>query len=297
MVDVHDDSLLPEPASLEYTVEEQALVSKTGKDEDCEDAIYIGPNFAVVIDGATSKTERRWDGKTGGRIAAEIITEAFDHIPPAATARQTVDILTAAIQALYKQYDVVEIVETEPVQRAIACFVAVSFERKEVWLVGDCQCLLDQERIQETKRIDDIAANARSFFLEAEVAQGKTIEELHKHDTGREFILPLLERQMYFQNNSTSQYWFPVIDGFDVPDEGIHIESLPTDIETIILASDGYPYLKGSLEESEQALQELLRDDPLLFRKYRSTKGLSDDNISYDDRSYLKLKMKITSEV
>jgi len=63
-------------SSLEYTVEEQALIAKTGHDEDCEDAIYIGPHFVAVIDGATSKTERRWDGKTGGRIAAETSSDA-----------------------------------------------------------------------------------------------------------------------------------------------------------------------------------------------------------------------------
>ena len=84
--------------------------------------------------------------------------------------------------------------------------------------------MLNQERIQYPKEIDDITANARSLFLEAEIAKGKTIEELREHDTGREFILPLLERQMTFQNNpAAGHYWFPVIDGFDVPDDGIRV--------------------------------------------------------------------------
>lgn len=84
------------------------------------------------------------------------------------------------------------------------------------------------------------------------------LEELRLHDTGREFILPLLERQMTFQNNpSAGPYWFPVINGFDVPSEGIRILSLPEGIETVVLASDGYPYLKDTLLVSEQALQTL----------------------------------------
>jgi serine/threonine protein phosphatase PrpC len=277
-------------ATPHYSLIEQLLLSKYDQDETCEDAIYLGPDFIAVIDGATSKTERRWDGKAGGRVAAEIILQAFDLIPADATARQTVDILTAAIQALYKQYEITEVVQFEGVQRATASFVAVSFERKEVWFVGDCQCLLNQERILHTKAIDDITANARSIFLEAEIAKGKTIEELSQNDTGREFILPLLERQMLFQNNpQAGEYWFPVIDGFDVSDEGIHVLSLLPDIETIVLASDGYPYLKDSLEASEQALQEVLRDDPLLFRKYKSTKGLQAGNVSFDDRAYVKI--------
>ncbi len=140
---------------------------------------------------------------------------------------------------------------------------------------------------------DKIAADARSLFLEAEIAHGKTIEELMQHDTGRDFIIPLLKQQMIFQNKpSTGQYWFAVLDGFDVPAEGLHIVKLPEETETIILASDGYPYLKTSLEETERTLQEILRDDPLLFRKYKSTKGITEGNISYDDRSYVKLIIK-----
>ena len=293
MVNTSDEIPPTEPNIHEYSIIEQTLISKTGHEETCEDAIYVGSHFVAVIDGATSKTERRWDGKTGGRVAAEVMKEAFDHIPSDATARQAVDILTASIQALYKQHDATEIVQSTPVERAIACFVAVSFERKEVWFVGDCQCLLNQELVQYTKEIDTITTNARSMFLEAEIAQGKSIEDLRQHDTGREFILSLLERQMIFQNNPLlGQYWFPIIDGFNVPDEGIHVLLLSDNVDMIVLASDGYPYLKDSLEASEQALQDVLQDDPLLFRKYKTTKGLQDGNVSFDDRAYVKIMLK-----
>lgn len=281
----------------EYTLVEQALIAKTGNEETCEDALYIGPHFVAVIDGVTSKTQRRWEGKTGGRIAAEIIKAAFDHIPSDATARQTVDILTAAIQALYKQHEMTDIAQNDAVQRAAACFIALSFARKEIWFVGDCQCLLNQEHMQQTKEIDDITANARSLFLETEITKGKTIEELREQDPGRAFILPLLERQMTFQNNpAAGQYWFSVIDGFAVPDEGIGVLPLSSDIETVVLASDGYPAVKDSLAASEQTLQEILRDDPLLFRQYKATKGLQPGNVSFDDRAYVKIKLKERAE-
>ena len=272
---------------------EQFLSAKNGHNETCEDAIYIGPSFAAIIDGATSKTDRRWNGKTGGRIAAETLKEAFDHIPADATARQTVDLLTAAIQKVYRQYDLLETIKRNAVQRITASFVALSIQRKEVWFVGDCQCLLNQELIRNTKDIDEITANARALFLATEIAQGKTLEELRQHDTGREFILPLIERQMIFQNNpSAGSYWCSVIDGFHVPDEGIRILSLPESTETVVLASDGYPYLKDTLMASEQALQELLQDDPMLFRHYKTTKSVQQDNPSFDDRAYLKILLQ-----
>ena len=62
---------------LKTVIEEQFLQSKTGILEDCEDKLYIGKHYIAVIDGATSKTQRRWQGETGGRIAAEIISQSF----------------------------------------------------------------------------------------------------------------------------------------------------------------------------------------------------------------------------
>jgi serine/threonine protein phosphatase PrpC len=290
MVDPCDNIQPTEPDILQYSLIEQFLCAKNGHNETCEDAIYIGPSFVAIIDGATSKTDTRWNGKTGGRIAAETLKTAFDHIPADATARQTVDILTAAIQALYRQYGLLETIKSSAVKRTTASFVALSLQRKEIWFVGDCQCILNQELIRNTKEIDDITANARALFLAAEIAQGKTLEELRQHDTGREFILPLLERQMTFQNNpSAGPYWFSVIDGFHVPDEGIRVLSLSEDRETVVLASDGYPYLKDTLMASEQALQELLQTDPMLFRHYKTTKSVQQDNLSFDDRAYLKV--------
>jgi hypothetical protein len=97
---------------------------------------------------------------------------------------------------------------------------------------------------------------------------------------------------MLFQNTpNAGQYGFSIIDGFDVSEEGIRIHPLSANIQTIVLASDGYPFLKETLEASETALQEILLDDPLLFRTYKSTKGMTQGNVSFDDRAYVKLSV------
>jgi glycerophosphoryl diester phosphodiesterase len=293
MVESNQSTFMSQTAPSLFEVEEQSLIAKTGNDDECEDAIYIGSSFVAVIDGASSKTERKWNGATGGKIAALTIKEVFDCIPHEATAREAVDLLTTAIRSVYERYQILEAVNAHPTQRATACFVAISFSRREVWFVGDCQCLVNQKLISNIKKIDAITANARSMFLESEIAKGKFIEELRQNDTGRAFILPLLERQMLFQNNPVAgQYWFAAIDGFEVPEQGIYVDSLPADIQTIVLASDGYPHLKETLAASEESLAEILHDDPLLFRKYKATKGVNKGNISFDDRAYLKLKVR-----
>lgn len=59
------------------------------------------------------------------------------------------------------------------------------------------------------------------MFLETDLQKGTTIEELRRNDTGRAFILPLLKQQQFFQNNpAAGMYWYPIIDGFPVPDGG-----------------------------------------------------------------------------
>lgn len=275
-----------------YVIEEQMLVAKTGKPEDNEDSIHSSPTLVAIIDGATSKTARRWDGKTGGQTCAQLINQTLSNLSPTFTAREAIDSITARIQAFYQEREMREQVQVDPSQRASAALIVANLHRRELWLVGDCQCLLDQRLIQNPKRVDTVTAEARAMFLEAELQKGLSLEALRHHDTGRAFILPLLQQQQHFQNNlKAGPYWFPAIDGFPVPDEGILVEPIPEGTQTIILASDGYPFLKESLGASEQALQDILMHDPLLFRLHKATKGMQEGYCSYDDRSYVKLKL------
>jgi hypothetical protein len=274
------------------SVEEQFLISKTGRLDDCEDALYIGKHFVAVIDGTTSTITGRWNGETSGKVAARLLVETCDQLPYDATARQAVDLLTSAMQSFYERLGVAEIMRTDPIQRATASIVLVSLSRKEVWFIGDCQCLLDDRLISNEKLVDRIASEARAMFLETEILRGATIEELCQDDRGRAFIMPLLQGQNLFQNNPVAgDYWYAVIDGSPVPDEGIVVHEIPLSTEHIVLATDGYPVLKNSLEATEQALQTLLTDDPLLFRRYKTVKARRPGNVSFDDRAFVKFRI------
>lgn len=281
-----------ETGKLNYVMEEQSLIAKTGNPEHNEDLIHISPSFVAVIDGTTSKTARLWDGKTGGQVCAQIIDRVLSQLPGEITAEEAVGAITAAIKDFYETQGVLEIVQSDPSQRVTAALVVASFQRKEIWFVGDCQCMLDNRLILNTKPVDIITAEARAMFLETELQKGATIEELRQHDAGRAFILPLLKQQQLFQNNpAAGSYWYPIIDGFPVPDGGIRIEPIPQTTQIIILASDGYPVLKNTLAASEEELQRILESDPLLFRSYKSTKGVQEGYVSYDDRAYVKLQL------
>lgn len=280
-----------QPTQANYIIEEQALVAKTGHPEENEDCIHSSPAFVAVIDGVTAKTTRLWDGKTGGQVCAQIIDHALSQLPADISAKEAIDVITTAIQAFYESQDILDLVREDPSQRITACLVVASFQRKEIWFVGDCQCMLDDRLILNTKPVDTITAQARAMFLETELQKGATIEELRQNDAGREFILPLLKQQQLFQNNpAAGSYWYAVVDGFPVPDGGIRIEPISAATRTIILASDGYPVLKNTLAASEEELQHILAEDPLLFRAYRATKGVQEGYVSYDDRAYIRVR-------
>ncbi len=85
------------------------------------------------------------------------------------------------------------------------------------------------------------------------------------------------------------------LDGFPVPDEGIVIYPVPPTTVSIVLATDGYPVLKRTLEDSESALRDVLAQDPLMCRLYKSTKGILQGNVSFDDRAYVKFSIHTSS--
>ena len=81
------------------------------------------------------------------------------------------------------------------------------------------------------------------------------------------------------------------MDGFTIPDAGIITTSIPDRVSTVVLATDGYPVLQDTLEASERILQEILQKDPLVFREYKSTKGMLEGYVSFDDRTYVKIRL------
>ena len=96
-----------------------------------------------------------------------------------------------------------------------------------------------------------------------------------------------LKLQMAFENKNIP-FGYPVLNGQGIAPSMIKVYPVKSGDE-ILLASDGYPVLGGTLAESEKELQRILKEDPLCFRVYRSTKGKKSCNISFDDRAYCRI--------
>ncbi|MEL6821229.1 MAG: hypothetical protein AAFP70_05685 [Calditrichota bacterium] len=256
-----------------------------------EDLIHTSQHFIAVIDGATSQSGMTWSGMSGGQFVASVIDEVLTDLPPNSTANSSITIITERVKTAFLDIGIDQAIAEGKTEPPAAVLCVINKTRGEIWMVGDCQYRLDDDVYAPGKKIDIILAEARALYLEAELKQGKTIQDLLRNDTGREFISPMLKRQSTFLNNLRSDYGYPAISNSPVPEHLIHVRKIPKAAKKLILTTDGYPSLKSSFEESEAYLANLLKKDPLLFRDYKSTKGLVAGNISFDDRAWVEIKL------
>jgi glycerophosphoryl diester phosphodiesterase len=271
---------------------EQQMIAKTGNPETCEDRYCVTKHYACVIDGATDVTGKRFDGLTSGQLISRLIAETVTTLPPEADLEEIMGIINADIVRYYKKQAIYEEIFREPSARPTAAMVLYSRKHHLIWMIGDCQCMVNGVLHTNQKAIDEITANARSMFLEAELQKGTTIAELQTNDTGFEAIRPFIRMQYHLQNSQEdTQYSYAAITGFDLPLWRIKVVRPPRDARFIVLASDGYPDLRLTLEQSETRLHHILTKDPLCFREYKSVKGLNLGNVSFDDRTYLKIEL------
>lgn len=271
-------------------VEEYQLIGKEENPLKCEDDVIITDDFVAVVDGATSQVQS--SEKSPGLKAVNRVREALEGIPGDIDAIECFERLNASIADIYREEGVYEKAKKYPEYRSSAAAIIYSRFRSEIWLIGDCQGLIDDRVVADWKGADSLLSDVRAMYLESEILKGKSIDELRAKDTGREYIRELLIRQKLFQNSgSDSPYAYTVLDGFlSSAREAVHIYSVPETCQRIVLASDGYPSLKPTLLESERELHEIISADPLCFRDFKSTKGVYSGNVSFDDRAYVRLE-------
>ena len=262
---------------------EQQIISKDPKKKP-EDAIVVTADFIAVIDGSTSKTNRSlswW--MSNGRYAATIISRYIKKMPATTTSAEFCRGVTAAIKKKYGRRHA-ELYATHPEERLTASCIVYSRLRREIWMVGDCQCLVGDNYFDNPKPSEQLVANQRAEEARRLIDEGKaTVESLLDNDKASEAIIPRLLEEMRNQNVT-----YAVVDGFPIPRQKVKVIPLDFSPWTIVLASDGYPFLKPTLSASEEALEEQRRRDPLNITTFKATKAFRRGMNSFDDRSYIR---------
>ena len=274
---------------------ESSIIGKKSP-EACEDGMVITDDFIAVIDGSTSKTPKHLNpDMKNGRYAMMLISE---YIREELKADASVDDFCQGVTAyiynkVYEKLGVEERLKEHPEERLTASAILYSRTRNEVWMVGDCQAIIDGKLYENGKPFEENIARKRVELIE----RGLSPAEARKQ------IEPLLIEAMLSGQNQT----YTVIDGFPIYREGVKVVALKTkpassSIETyfqeqtkpvsslneVVLASDGYPFLKPTLAASEAALAEQIANDPQNIRSFIATKGIVEGNKSFDDRTYIR---------
>lgn len=263
---------------------ESKLVGKHNDELSCEDGIVTTADFIAVIDGSTSKTPFRFNSAmSNGRLCMSLISKYISQMPASITLKQFCDGVTALLQSYY-QSDVKHF-ETHPEQRLCASTVVYSKYRNCIWMIGDCQCMIDSQLFTNGKPSESrIAAQRAQLFKHCVETHPNMIEDGQLvHDYARDAILPDLVKTMEDENKT-----YAVIDGFPIYAGGIRTIPIDGADHNIVLASDGYPFLCQTLEKSETKLEKQLRHDPFNIDTFKATKGLMKGNVSFDDRAYIR---------
>lgn len=274
---------------------ESSIIGKKSQ-EACEDGMVVTDDFIAVIDGSTSKTPKHLNpDMKNGRYAMMLISE---YIREELKADASVDDFCQGVTAyiynkVYEKLGVEERLKEHPEERLTASAILYSRTRNEVWMVGDCQAIIDGKLYENGKPYEEKIARKRVELIE----QGLSPAEARKQ------IEPLLIGAMLSGQNKN----YTVIDGFPIYREGVKVVALKTkpvssSIETyfqeqtkpvsspneVVLASDGYPFLKPTLAASEAALAEQIATDPQNIHSFIATKGIIEGNKSFDDRTYIR---------
>jgi hypothetical protein len=261
-------------------IKETFLLPKNAEGGSSGDAIFISDHFIAVIDGATPKGNRLWNGMRGDAYVAGLLKDAFSDLPSDICAAAAIECLNDCIRAEYERHHLCG-EELPPEERLQASIVIYSAAQKEIWSFGDCQYRVGGKNYTFTRKGDALFADLRAFVLSAAKAEGISSEK----DLGREAILPFLRQYLRFANTDT-EFGYDVINGTVIHTDRVHIT--PVNVgDLVILASDGYPLLFDTLAESESYLAKALKEDPDCIGVLRSTKGLAKGNVSYDDRSFV----------
>lgn len=259
---------------------ESFLCGKRPDQSLCEDGFVVTDNWAAVVDGSTSKS-----GRSGGLTAMQTVISEIGKLPPYADLRQAVEAFTSALASKNPPE------AAERGELRLTCSTVIySSKRREVWMIGDCQCRFGGKTHTNPKLVDSVLTEARTDALKYLLKKGYSIDELRKNDLGRKAIFDLLREQTNFQNchDPYNPFRYTVLDGF-MPDMAT-IPIIPVGQNSeLILASDGYPVIFDNLRDSENYLHDDLNDDPLRIYDNAATKGLAEGNNSFDDRCYVRL--------
>lgn len=242
-----------------------------------EDHYGYDKEIFVVADGATDKSGKLYDGKTGGEILSRLITATC--LETGLTGVKLVTKLTEECAIFYKKHNTLAL--TNGFYRFAASFVCAKVikDKLVVTQVGDTAFRVNGVKTYLNPwLVGELASDFRARYIQITGDIKRS----------RQFILPLLKEQYTFFNDAKLPAGWGVINGMSVPRKFIKIYHFPLNrINSLEIFSDGYYGMpKGvNVKDWEDMYKSIQKQDPYKYKKYKATKVK-------DDRTVMVIQFK-----
>lgn len=249
-----------------------------GKNNKNEDYFGYNEECFVVADGATDKSGRKYEDKTGGEIISRLVVN--ETLSCNLNGAELIDYLNKKVSQIYRKLGISNDI-VDPKYRFSCCCVVARIVKDKLIItsISDTAFRINGEDVyKETKQVDIDNAEKRAEY----------IEKTGDISGSRKYIMPLLLKQFEYQNNINHPLGYGVIDGTSTPAKFVKTFEYPkNEIKMIELFSDGYFLAPSSvsIENWEESFKKVEEEDPDKFKQYKSTK-------SKDDRTVIIIKFE-----
>lgn len=251
----------------------------------CEDAIVVCPGYLAVFDGMSSPFGKQVSPSTGW-LASTAAADALLQVRQEAGAEEVVAALADAVAA----------VRPEQLDGPFGTVCAIySRHRRQIWRVGDIALRIGETEYPAGKRVDTAMVLFRQAVNHGRLAGGMPLGELLESDPGLRAAEPLLRVQHHLANR-VGPLGYGVLDGLPVPAEYLEILPVGSEIEQIVLASDGFVSAAPSFAQAESALAQALARDPACINELSGMGKAPKNGIGMpDDRAYLRFRLSASN--
>ena len=238
-----------------------------------EDYFNYNKECFVIADGATDKSGRKYNRKTGGELVSRLVVK--EALRSTLTGVGLISFLNKKVHKLYEDLGITN--DTRDPKYRFACYlvvVRVLADKLVVTCLGDSGFRVNGKKThKEAEQIDTYNSEKRA----------KYIKKTGDIAGSREYIMPLLLKQYAYQNNPRHRFGYGVIDGTATPAKFVKVFKYPKNkVKKIELFTDGYIVVPrgATIKDWEGAFKKVEREDPDKWKKYKSTKSRDDRTIA-----------------
>lgn len=261
-----------------------------------EDQYVVTPHTLAVIDGSAPRLDVKFDGKSGGRFAADVVADVLRTTGPDVNGMALVAIMTQRLNEAIDRIGARELITKTVEARSAVLFTAARIfeDQMIITAVGDVHCRVNGQMVHTDEILSEQEMiKKRVAAIEQAHAQNPDISDDELRTIGKAAILQDLHTQVgaYF-NNPDDPLGLGIIDGTPVPEKFVKVYRFPLkDVQTLEIFSDGYCVIpdEASIEAYEKAFFESEAEDPLRWRKYPAVKTSTPEQFS-DDRTVVIAK-------